>query len=168
MEKTALFNELIELLTHENDTHQHLIIIANEINKSARAKNIAELQKKCNAYDEQICALERAEDRRAELCERIGDILNGAAPSGRLISLIEHCEPAQKKRLQEIKTTLTNRLNELKAVNTSNTVLFKEALGDISASIDIIKESSRPKTGYRYKGDIKPAGTNLTMFNQVI
>ncbi|MCL2690417.1 MAG: flagellar protein FlgN [Chitinispirillia bacterium] len=168
MDKTALFNELIELLTHENDTHQNLITIANEINKSARAKNIDELQRKCNAYDEQICVLERAEDRRMELCTRISDILNNAAPSGRLLSLIEHCEPAQKKRLQEIKAVLTNRLNELKAVNTSNTVLFKEALGDISASVDMIKESARPKSGYRYKGDVKPVGTNLTMFNQVI
>lgn len=168
MEKTALFNELIELLSHENETHQNLIVIANEMNKSARAKNIDELQKKCTAYDEQICALERTEDRRVELCERITKMLNGAAPSGRLLSIVEHCEPAQKKRLQEIKTTLTKRLNELKAVNTSNTVLFKEALGDISASIDIIKESSRPKSGYRHKGDIKPAGINLTMFNQVV
>jgi len=168
MEKTALFNELIELLTHENETHQHLIVIANEINKSARAKNIDELQRKCNAYDEQICALERAEDRRMELCGRITDMLNGAAPSGRLISLIEHCEPAQKKRLLEVKNALTKRLNELKSINTSNTVLFKEALGDINTSIDIIKESTRPKTGYRYKGDVKPVGTNLTMFNQVI
>jgi hypothetical protein len=168
MEKTELFNELIELLTHENETHKHLIAIANEINKSARAKNIDELQKKCSAYDEQICSLERTEDRRTELCERIADMLNGAAPTGRLISLMEHCEPAQKKRLMEIKTTLTKRLNELKAVNTSNTVLFKEALGDINASIDMIKESTRPKSGYRHKGDIKPAGTNLIMFNQVV
>ncbi|MDR0307099.1 MAG: flagellar protein FlgN [Chitinispirillales bacterium] len=167
MEKRLLFNELIELLTQENETHLNLIALAHEINKSARSKNINELQKKCSAYDEQICSLERAEDRRIDVCARLTEMLDGAAPSGRLLSLVEHCEPSQKKKLLDIKATLTKRINELKAVNTSNTILFKEALGDVNASIQMIKESYRPKSSYRHKGDIKPA-SSLTIFNKVI
>jgi|TergutMp193P3_1026864.scaffolds.fasta_scaffold18929_4 flagellar biosynthesis/type III secretory pathway chaperone len=168
METTAFFNELIQLLTQENDVHKHLIAVANDINKSTRAKNIEAIQQNCKIYDEHICSLERIEERRIEVCERLQNALSGKAPSGRLITLAEFCEPEQKKRLLEQKAALTKLVTELKAVNTSNTVLFREALGEINASVNIIRTSAQPKNGYRHKGDFKPAKSGRSIFNEVI
>jgi len=168
MEKTAYFNELIQLLSQENDVHKSLIEIAKNINKSARAKNTDALQQSCKIYDEHICSLERIEDRRIDVCEHLQAMLGDKAPSGRLITLAEFCEPSQKKRLLEQKAVLTKLITELKAINTSNTVLFREALGEISASVDMIRSASQPKNGYRHKGDFKPAKNGVSIFNKVI
>jgi len=168
METTAYFDELIQLLSQENDVHKCLIVVANDINKSARAKDTNALQQHCKLYDEHICALERIEDRRIEVCGHLQVLLDDKAPSGRLITLAEFCEPNQKKRLLEQKATLTKLITELKAVNTSNTVLFREALGEISASVNMIREASQPKNGYRHKGDFKPVKTGVSIFNEVI
>jgi len=168
MELTAFFNELIRLLAQENDVHKRLIEAAKDINKSARAKDIEALQQNCRVYDEYICALERIEDSRMEVCERLQNILGGRAPSGRLITLAEFCAPEQKKRLLAQKDALTKLVTELKAVNTSNTVLFREALGEISVSVNMIRASSQPKNGYRHKGDFKPAKSGTSIFNEVI
>jgi len=168
MEMTALFNELIQLLSQENELHKYLIVVANDINKSARAKDIEALQHNCKIYDENICVLEKIEDRRIEVCEHLQAILGGKAPSGRLITLAEFCEPDQKKQLLEQKAALTKLITELKAVNTSNTVLFREALNEIGASVNIIRETSLPKSGYRHKGDFKPAKSGRSIFNEVI
>jgi flagellar biosynthesis/type III secretory pathway chaperone len=169
MEQTAFFNELIEIMSAEVDLQERLAGVASEINKCARSRDLDGLQEKCGAYDELISGLERTEDRRIEICEQLQSLLGGLAPSGKVLSLAEYSEPEQKKKLLELKAALTKRVTELKAVNTSNTVLFREALSEIEFSVDTIRESARPKNAYRQKGDFKPSkSSNLTIFNQVI
>jgi hypothetical protein len=168
MEKTILFKELMELLTQENDIHQHLIDVAQEMNNSARGKDIEGLQRKSAIFDGHICGLEKAEERRLDVCGRLQNLLGSAAPSGRMMSIIEQSDPDTRGRLRELRTSLMNRVSRLKALNTSNVVLFREALGGIGASINIIKTAATPKTGYRHKGDYKSSGTNLSLFNEVI
>jgi len=168
MEKTILFKELTELLTQENEIHQHLIDVAREMNNSARGKDIEGLRWRSAMFDEHICGLEKAEERRIDICERLQNLLGGAAPSGRMMSIIEQSDPNMRGRLRELRTSLMKRVSQLKSLNTSNIVLFREALGDIGASIDIIKTSATPKTGYRHKGDYKSNKSNLSLFNEVI
>ena len=167
-EKAILFNELVGLLTQENDIHQNLIEIAQEMNASARGKDIDTLQKKSAMFDDHICGLEKSEERRLDICGRLQNILAGAVPSGRMMSLIEQSEPQTRGKLKELRTALMGRVTKLKALNTSNIVLFREALGGISASINMIKTASTPKTSYRHKGDFKPGAANVSLFNEVI
>ncbi|MDR3012156.1 MAG: flagellar protein FlgN [Chitinispirillales bacterium] len=167
-EKTLLFNELAGLLEQENDIHQNLINAAQEINNCAKGKDIEGLQKRSAIFDEHICGLEKAEERRHDICERLKDMLGNIVPSGRMITLIEQSEPDVRSRLRELRKSLMERVAQLKALNTSNIVLFREALGGITASIDIIKTSATPKTNYRHRGDFKPHNCNLSLFNQVV
>ncbi|MDR2577286.1 MAG: flagellar protein FlgN [Chitinispirillales bacterium] len=168
MAKEILFNELLGLLTQENDIHQNLINIAQDINNCARGNDVDGLQRKSSIFDDHICGLEKAEERRLDVCGRLQNILSDKAPSGRMISLIEQCEPGLRERLKEARASLMERVSKLKALNTSNVVFFREALGGISASIEMVKASAAPKTGYRHKGDFKPGGCNVSLFNEVV
>ncbi|MDR0331802.1 MAG: flagellar protein FlgN [Chitinispirillales bacterium] len=168
MEQTILFNELTNLLTQENDIHQNLIDAAQEINNSARGNDVDGMKRKCSIFDSHICGLEKAEERRIDICDRLHQILGEAAPSGRIISIIEQSEPETRTRLKALRAALMERVEKLKALNTSNIVLFREALGSINASVNMIKASTTPKTGYRHKGDFKPSGSSLSMFNEVV
>jgi hypothetical protein len=168
MEKTALFNELAGLLNQENEIHQHLIDIAQEINNCARGKDVEGIKRKSALFDDQINGLEKAEERRLDVCGRLKNILGGAAPSGRMMSIIEQSDPDQRGRLKELRAALMQRVSKLKALNTSNIVLFREALGGIGASIEMIKATSAPKTSYRHKGDFKPSASGISLFNEVV
>jgi hypothetical protein len=168
MEHGVLFNELLELLTQENDIHKNLIDAATEINGCARGDDINGLKRNCSIFDNHISGLEKAEERRADVCGRLRAILGDKAPSGRLLSIIEHSEPPVREKLKSARASLLERVEKLKALNTSNIVLFRETLGGIGASMEMIKVSIAPKTGYRYKGDIKPRGSNVSLFNEVV
>jgi len=168
MEKTILFNELLGLLTQENDIHQHLINAAQDINNCARGNDIDGLKRKSSIFDDHICGLEKAEERRMDICERLQGVLGSAVPSGRMAAIIEHSEPQLRDRLKALRASLMERVEKLKALNTSNIVLFREALGGISASLEIVKASATPKTAYRHKGDFKPSSRcGLSLFNEV-
>jgi hypothetical protein len=168
MDRTILFNELLAVLTQENEIHQNLIDAATDINKCARGDDMGGLKRKCSLFDNHISGLEKAEERRVDICERLRGELGDKAPSGRLLAIIEYCEPAVRDQLKSIRTVLMGRAEKLKALNTSNIVLFKETLSGIGASMEMIKLSITPKTGYRYKGDVKPRGSNVSLFNEVI
>jgi hypothetical protein len=168
MDKAMLFSELLELLTQENDIHKNLIDTATEIHGCARGDDLDGLKRKCSLFDNHISGLEKAEERRSDVCERLRGILGDKAPSGRLLSIIEHSEPPVREKLRSARESLMGRVEKLKALNTSNIVLFKETLGGIGASMEMIKLSIAPKTGYRYKGDIKPRGSSVSLFNEVV
>jgi hypothetical protein len=168
MDNSVLFNELLELLTQENDIHQNLIDAATDIHSCARGDDIDGLKRKCSIFDNHISGLEKAEERRADVCGRLRAVLGDKAPSGRLLSIIEHSEPALREKLKGARVSLMERVEKLKALNTSNIVLFKETLSGIGASMEMIKISIAPKTGYRYKGDVKPRGSNVSLFNEVV
>lgn len=168
METRNLFNELISLLAQEIEIHKQMIVTSKELNRCAREKQLETLQQQCGVYDELISGLERVEERRLEVCETLMSLTNGKAPSGKIISLAELSEPDQKKKLLSLKAELGKRINELTAANTANTVLFKEALGEIDASVGMLREAARPKTGYRQKGQVRRSKSELSVFNQVV
>ncbi len=168
MEQSDLFNELLVILTQENDIHQNLIDAATDIHGCARGDDINGLKRNCSIFDNHISGLEKFEERRVDVCERLRCVLGDKAPSGRLLSIIEHSEPPVRDKLKSLRAALMERVEKLKALNTSNIVLFKETLSGIGASMDMIKLSMTPKTGYRYKGDIKPRGSNVSLFNEVV
>jgi len=168
MERSILFNELVNLLTEENNIHQNLIDAATVIHSCARADDIMGLKRNCSIFDNHISGLEKAEERRLDVCERLRGELGDKAPSGRLLTIIEFSEPPVREKLRSLRAALMERVEKLKALNTSNIVLFKETLSGIGASMDMIKQSMMPKTGYRYKGDIKPRGSNVSLFNEVV
>jgi len=168
MEQAILFNELLVTLTQENDIHQNLIDAAENIHGCARKDDIGGLRRNCSIFDNHISGLEKAEERRADICERLRGILGDKVPSGRLLSMIEHSEPPVRDKLKSLRAALMERVEKLKALNTSNIVLFRETLSGIGASMDMIKQSMMPKTGYRYKGDVKPRGSNVSIFNEVV
>ncbi|MCL2220633.1 MAG: flagellar protein FlgN [Chitinispirillia bacterium] len=168
MEKEMLFNELAGLLTQENEIHQHLIDTAQDMNNCARGNDMDGLKRKSALFDDHVCGLEKAQERRADICGRLQSMLSGAAPSGRMASLIEQSEPQQRGKLKELRAALMERVQKLKALNTSNIVMFREALSGISASINMFKVSTTPKTAYRHKGDFKPnSSCALSLFNEV-
>jgi len=168
MEQSVLFNELLAILTQENDIHQNLITAATDIHGCARSDDLNGLKRNCSIFDNHISGLEKAEERRLDICERLRGSLGDKAPSGRLLSIIEYSDPAVRDKLKSLRASLMERVEKLKALNTSNIVLFKETLGGIGASMEMIKLSIAPKTGYRYKGDIKPRGSNVSLFNEVV
>ncbi|MDR2591260.1 MAG: flagellar protein FlgN [Chitinispirillales bacterium] len=168
MDRNLLFNELLVTLTQENDIHQDMIDAATDIHNCARGDDIDGLKRNCSIFDNHISGLEKAEERRADICERLRCVLGDKAPSGRLLSIIEHSEPQVREKLRNLRAALMERVEKLKALNTSNIVLFRETLGGIGASMDMIKLSMTPKTGYRYKGDVKPRGSNVSLFNEVV
>jgi len=168
MEQSVLFNELLVILTQENDIHQNLIDAATDIHSCARGDDINGLKRNCSIFDNHISGLEKAEERRLDVCERLRGQLGDQAPSGRLLSIIERSEPQTRDKLKNLRASLMERVEKLKALNTSNIVLFKETLGGIGASMDMIKLSMTPKTGYRYKGDVKPRACNVSIFNEVV
>ncbi|GBU22215.1 hypothetical protein R80B4_02121 [Fibrobacteres bacterium R8-0-B4] len=168
MDRNMLFNELLVTLTQENDIHQNLIDAATDIHKCARGDDIDGLKRNCSLFDNHISGLEKAEERRNDVCERLRCDLGREAPSGRLLTIIERSEPQMREKLKALREALMGRVEKLKALNTSNIVLFKETLSGIGTSMDMIKLSMMPKTGYRYKGDIKPRGGNVSIFNQVV
>jgi hypothetical protein len=168
MEQAMLFDELLNILTQENDIHQNLIDAATDIHSSARGDDISGLKRNCSIFDNHISGLEKAEERRVNVCELLRGVLGDKVPSGRLLSIIEQSEPQVREKLKSLRASLMDRVEKLKALNTSNIVLFKETLGGIGASIDMIKLSMAPKTGYRYKGDVKPRGNNVSLFNEVV
>jgi len=169
MENSVLFNELVAILAQENDIHQNMIDAATDIHSCARRDDIGGLKVKCSIFDNHISGLEKIEERRVNVCELLREKLNDKVPSGRLLSIIEQSDPQTREKLRSLRASLMERVEKLKALNTSNIVLFKETLGGIGASIDMIKLSLAPKTGYRYKGDIKPPrGSNVSLFNEVV
>jgi len=168
MDQNVLFNELLVTMTQENDIHQNLIDAAKNMNSCARRDDMGGFKVMCSLFDNHISGLEKIEERRADICERLRGIFSDKAPSGRLLAIIEQSEPQVRDKLKSLRVSLMERVEKLKALNTSNIVLFKETLNGIGASIDMIKLSMTPKTGYRYKGDVKPRGSNVSLFNEVV
>ncbi len=168
MSTSVLFDELIQLLAQENELHLNLIETAQQINQSIRKDDLASLQKACSIYDQLICSVEQIEEQRIRSTARLQKTLGESAPSPRLTSLIDHCDPVQRKKLEALKTNLQNSITELSKINTSNSLLLQEALGAITSTFKMIKESSRQKNGYRYKGDRSRSTAAVSMFNQVM
>lgn len=168
MDTKRLFDDLIQLLTQENDIHCHLIDIASSMNSIIKHEDIASLQKSSSMYDEQICLLEKAEERRIECCVRIQKALGESVSSSRLATLMNYCDQEQKATLEALKTSLNSRISELSRINTSNSLLLEEGIGAIARTFDMIKESTRQKNGYRHKGDFSPKTSGVSVFNQVM
>ncbi|MFP4164037.1 MAG: flagellar protein FlgN [Chitinispirillaceae bacterium] len=168
MDTTKLYDELIQLLTQENEIHQHLVDIAASMNSIIKKDNVIELQKSSSKYDEHVCILEKVEERRIECCSRIQNALGENVQSNRFASLVGFCEPQQRKKLENLKESLNKRIAELTRINTSNSLLLQEGLGAISRTFDMIRESTQQKNGYRHKGDFSPRTSGISVFNQVM
>ncbi|MFP4013542.1 MAG: flagellar protein FlgN [Chitinispirillaceae bacterium] len=168
MDAKRLFDDLIQLLIQENDIHRQLINIATAMNRIIKHDDIASLQKSSSKYDEQICLLEKTEERRIECCNRIKRALGEQVSSNRLITLMNYCDTDQKSKLEELKSSLNSLISELSKINTSNSLLLEEGITAIAQTFDMIRESARQKNGYRHKGDFSPRTSGVSVFNQVM
>ncbi|KMQ52494.1 hypothetical protein CHISP_0761 [Chitinispirillum alkaliphilum] len=167
MENRDYFEDIVAILRQEKEIHHSLINSAESINASIRNGNQQELSSFTTVYDEQICRLEKMEERRIEIYSGLCQDYN-IAHSAKLSSVLHHAPEKTRGALEEASSQLKELITKLSAVNESNKILLEESLNALNYTFDTVKQSSQRFKGYRHKGDQKTSNSEITIFNQVI
>jgi flagellar biosynthesis/type III secretory pathway chaperone len=166
-----LLDSLTTILENEVQLHDDLIRSAGNINKTIRESDLDGLQKNTTQYDEQICVLEKLEEKRLEHCRQLGrnagmeeERIRQAVP---LNALMEHLPQENRLKLETIRAHLRSKMQELSKVNTSNKILIEESLSAITSTFSIIRKSAERFAGYGQKGNMAVKKTGCALINKI-
>ncbi len=144
-----------------------MIDAATDIHKCARGDDIDGLKRNCSLFDNHISGLEKAEERRNDVCERLRCDLGGEAPSGRLLAIIERSEPQTREKLKALREALMGARGEAQS---AQYVEYSAVQGDAERNRvfygydktfddpqDRVSVQGRYKTARRQCVDIQPS-----------
>jgi len=144
----GLINELVDVMSQENDIYKELIPIASSktrviIENDLNALN--EITDKEQQAIEKINALER---KRDEVIKNIGTVLSldpATLNMKKLVSIMEK-QPKEKEALCKIHDELDSTLKTLVTINDRNKILIQQSLEMIDFNINLI-QSTRMSPG---------------------
>ncbi len=166
----GLIDELVGVMSKENDIYKDLIPIVSEKTRVIIKNDLDALQQITDREQlviEQINALER---KREEVIKNIGEVLNRDPRTLNMKNLIKIMakQPNEQKRLAEIHDELSSTLRTLVTINDRNKLLIQQSLEMIDFDLNLIQSSRMSPSGNNYTrnaGEEAMQGTGTRMFD---
>jgi len=147
----SVIQELISVLTEEQQLYEKIIPIASEKKNVIIKNNLESLQKITEQEQLAIDQITVLEKRRSEVIVNIGILLNRKPEEltlGEIIKLLEK-QPKEQKQLSQIHDQLKHTIQELKNINIQNKSLIVQSLEMIEFNMNLI-QSTRMSPGNNY------------------
>lgn len=152
----SVIQELITVLTEEQQLYEKIIPIASEKKNVIIKNNIESLQEITEQEQLAIDQVTVLEKKRSEVIVNIGILLNRKPEEltlKEIIRLLEN-QPKEQKQLSQIHDQLKQTVQELKNINIQNKSLIVQSLEMIEFNMNLI-QSTRMSPGNNYtKGAI--------------
>ncbi len=152
----SVIQELITVLTEEQQLYEKIIPIASEKKNVIIKNNLESLQEITEQEQLAIDQVTALEKKRSEVIVNIGILLNRKPEEltlKEIIRLLEN-QPKEQKQLSQIHDQLKQTVQELKNINIQNKSLIVQSLEMIEFNMNLI-QSTRMSPGNNYtKGAI--------------
>lgn len=152
----SVIQELITVLTEEQQLYEKIIPIASEKKNVIIKNNLESLQEITEQEQLAIDQVTVLEKKRSEIIVNIGILLNRKPEEltlKEIIRLLEN-QPKEQKQLSQIHDQLKQTVQELKNINIQNKSLIVQSLEMIEFNMNLI-QSTRMSPGNNYtKGAI--------------
>ena len=147
----SLMEELITTLERELEAYQKLLPVAEQKTQAIIANDLSEVQKITELEQEAISKISSLEQKRADIMENIGIVLNKRVSDLTLPKLIEMLgkQPSEREALARLHKDLTYTLKELATINGHNKNLIEQSLEMISYNMNLL-QSTRVVPGNNY------------------
>ena len=147
----SLMEELITTLEYELAAYQKLLPVAEQKTQAIIANSLPEVQKITELEQEAISKISSLEQKRAEVMNNIGIVLNKRVSDLTLPKLIELMEkqPKEQEILARLHKDLTDTLKRLSNINGHNKTLIEQSLEMISYNMNLL-QSARVVPGNNY------------------
>lgn len=152
----SVIQELITVLTEEQQLYEKIIPIASEKKNVIIKNNLESLQEITEQEQLAIDQVTALEKKRSEVIVNIGILLNRKPEELTLKEIIRLLEsqPKEQKQLSQIHDQLKQTVQELKNINIQNKSLIVQSLEMIEFNMNLI-QSTRMSPGNNYtKGAI--------------
>ncbi|MBR4776217.1 MAG: flagellar protein FlgN [Lachnospiraceae bacterium] len=164
----GLIEELVDIMSTENDIYRELIPIADEKTRVIIKNDLDALQKITEEEQltiEKINALER---RREEVIINIGTVLSRDPKTLNMKELIRIMgkQPQEQRKLEKIHDELSSTLRRLVTINDRNKELINQSLEMIEFNMNLIQSTRMAPGVNNYtraagESDIRQAGTGM-------
>jgi FlgN protein len=163
-----LYAELEQILCSEVEIHVALVETAQAFNKSLRDNNIPEIHSYTQRHDEQICQIEKLEEKRIEYSVLIAKKLGIKTKEPKLANLIDHAPLSFKQRLGDLHNKLKKEIGDLSKLTISNQLLLENAMSIINCTVAFIKQSQKKFQPYGATRKASSSYNAFTMFNRTV
>ena len=166
----GLIDELVSVMSQENDIYKDLIPIASEKTRVIIKNDLTALQEITDREQLTIERINSLERKREEVIKNIGTVLNRKAESLDMKELIKIMakQPVQQEQLSKIHDELSSTLKTLVAINDRNKVLIQQSLEMIEFNMNIVQSSRMNPSGNNYTrnaGEEAMQGAGTRMFD---
>ena len=147
----SLMQELIATLRKEQEAYQELLPVVEKKTQAIIANDLKQVQEITEFEQSAIGKISGLEQKRAEIMNNIGVVLNKKVPDLTLPNLIQLLDrqPQEQQTLAEIHTELKTLLKRLSEVNGHNRNLIEQSLEMISYNMNLL-QSTRIVPGNNY------------------
>jgi len=147
----SLMQELIATLREEKKAYQKLLPVVEKKTQAIIANDLKQVQDITETEQSAIGKISSLEQKRTEIMNNIGVVLNKKVPDLTLPNLIKLLDrqPQEQQALAEIHKELTALLKRLSEVNGHNRNLIEQSLEMISYNMNLL-QSTRIVPGNNY------------------
>lgn len=163
-----MYEELEKILESELDIHNSVVDTADKLNKSIRQNNLSDIQAYTFSHDEQLCRIEKLEEKRIEFSSAIGKEIGLETQIPKLAVIIEHAPENRKKRFSEIHSALKNKIIELSKLTVSNQLLLENSMQIINNTLSFVKQSQKKLVPYAADNKNKQSFQAYSLFNRTV
>jgi len=164
----GLIDELVNIMSQENDIYKKLIPIADEKTRIIIKNDLDALQKITEQEQLTIEKINALEKKREEVIVNIGTVLSRDPKSLNMKNLIKILgkQPEEQKRLSKIHDELSETLRRLVTINDRNKELINQSLEMIEFNMNLIQSTRMAPGVNNYtraagESDIRQAGTGM-------
>ena len=147
----SLMQELIATLRKEQEAYQELLPVVEQKTQAIIANNLKQVQEITEAEQAAIGKISGLEQKRTEIMNNIGIVLNKKVSDLTLPTLIKLLDrqPQEQQSLAELHKNLTDVLKRLSEVKGHNRNLIEQSLEMISYNMNLL-QSTRIVPGNNY------------------
>ena len=166
----GLIDELVSIMSQENDIYKDLIPIVSEKTRVIIKNDLTALQEITDKEQRVIERINSLERKREEVIKNIGVVLNRNPETLGMKNLIKIMakQPKEQKRLAQIHDELSGTLKTLVTINDRNKLLIEQSLEMINFDLNILQSSRMNPAGNNYTrnaGEDAMQGTGTRMFD---
>ncbi len=166
----GLIDELVNVMSQENDIYKELIPIVSEKTRAIIKNDLTALQEITDKEQLTVERINSLERKREEVIKNIGTVLNRDPATLGMKNLIQIMakQPKEQKRLAEIHDELSATLKTIVSINDRNKLLIKQSLEMIEFNLNLVQSSRMSVAGNNYTrnaGEEALQGPGTRMFD---
>jgi flagellar biosynthesis/type III secretory pathway chaperone len=136
------------------------------MNEAIKTEQLDEVQAANRLYDALTCQIEKLEENRLEISDKIA-VHFGLTRHLNLAGTLALFPLTHKRRIAEAGKNLRSVIIKLHKINASNRILLQESLFIIAKTFEVISAASYKFKGYKQLGKKDSSKINRTIINTV-